>query len=254
MAKTQKNKATSFHLGQLKAKLSKLKKELLTPTSSGGGGGAGFDVARTGVASVGFIGFPSVGKSTLMSRLTGQHSEAAAYEFTTLTTVPGQIIYNGAKIQILDLPGIIQGAKDGKGRVTRWSERGGRMAGMREAIEGARRQAERTSDLASAAHGARERYEDYREKGSGSAVTSFGRLRQLEQERDLAETLTSAHRAQVEAVPHDVGLAAHDDVEGVAHVALAEDVRAGRHRGPVQVLGQVLHRVQRQRAQHADVP
>ena len=51
-----------------------------------------------------------------MSRLTGQHSEAAAYEFTTLTTVPGQVQYNGAKIQMLDLPGIIQGAKDGKGR------------------------------------------------------------------------------------------------------------------------------------------
>lgn len=33
-----------------------------------------------------------------------------------LTTVPGQVVYNGAKIQILDLPGIIQGAKDGKGR------------------------------------------------------------------------------------------------------------------------------------------
>lgn len=96
MAKTQKNKATSFHLGQLKAKLAKLKRELLTPTGGGGGGGgAGFDVARTGVASVGFIGFPSVGKSTLMSRLTGQHSEAAAYEFTTLTSVPGQVMYNG---------------------------------------------------------------------------------------------------------------------------------------------------------------
>lgn len=116
MAKTQKNKNTSFHLGQLKAKLAKLKRELLTPSSGGGGGGVGFDVARTGVASVGFIGFPSVGKSTLMSRLTGQHSEAAAYEFTTLTTVPGQVMYNGAKIQMLDLPGIIQGAKDGKGR------------------------------------------------------------------------------------------------------------------------------------------
>ncbi|KAG7007556.1 ribosome-interacting GTpase 1 [Physcia stellaris] len=103
MAKTQKNKATSFHLGQLKAKLAKLKRELLTPTSSGGGGGSGFDVARTGVASVGFIGFPSVGKT-------------AAYEFTTLTTVPGQVQYNGAAIQMLDLPGIIQGAKDGKGR------------------------------------------------------------------------------------------------------------------------------------------
>lgn len=36
---------------------------------------------------------------------------AANYEFTTLTTVPGQITHNGAKIQILDLPGIIAGAK-----------------------------------------------------------------------------------------------------------------------------------------------
>ncbi|KAH8624915.1 hypothetical protein IG631_20380 [Alternaria alternata] len=69
---------------QLKAKLAKLKRELLEPSGGGGGGGVGFDVARTGVASVGFIGFPSVGKSTLMSRLTGQHSEAAAYEFTTV--------------------------------------------------------------------------------------------------------------------------------------------------------------------------
>lgn len=116
MARTQKNKATSFHLGQLKAKLAKLKRELLTPSGGGGGGGAGFDVARTGVASIGFIGFPSVGKSTLMSKLTGQHSEAAAYEFTTLTSVPGQVQYNGAPLQIIDLPGIIEGAKDGRGR------------------------------------------------------------------------------------------------------------------------------------------
>lgn len=51
-------------MGQLKAKLAKLKRELINPTggSSGGGGGIGFDVARTGIASVGFVGFPSVGK------------------------------------------------------------------------------------------------------------------------------------------------------------------------------------------------
>ncbi|OLL24003.1 putative GTP-binding protein [Neolecta irregularis DAH-3] len=110
-------RATSFHLGQLKAKLAKLKRELLTPSTGGGGGtGVGFDVARTGVASVGFIGFPSVGKSTLMSKLTGTHSEVADYEFTTLTTVPGVLTYKGAKIQILDLPGIIEKAAEGKGR------------------------------------------------------------------------------------------------------------------------------------------
>ncbi|KAI9248203.1 developmentally-regulated GTP-binding protein 1, partial [Sporodiniella umbellata] len=116
MARTQKNKATSYHLGQLKAKLAKLKRELLTPSSSGGGGGVGFDVAKTGIARIGFVGFPSVGKSTLMSKLTGTASEVGAYEFTTLTTVPGIIQYKGAKLQILDLPGIIEGAKDGKGR------------------------------------------------------------------------------------------------------------------------------------------
>lgn len=103
-------------MGQLRSKVAKLQRELIAPPSSGGGGGSGFDVARTGIASVGFIGFPSVGKSTLMSGLTGTTSEAAAYEFTTLTTVPGTMDIHGAKLQILDLPGIIEGAKDGKGR------------------------------------------------------------------------------------------------------------------------------------------
>ncbi|KDQ08822.1 hypothetical protein BOTBODRAFT_37517 [Botryobasidium botryosum FD-172 SS1] len=117
MDKTQKNKATSYHLGLLKAKLAKLRRELIAPSGGGGGGGGvGFDVARTGIASVGFVGFPSVGKSTLMSKLTGTHSEVAAYEFTTLTTVPGTVKVHGAPIQILDLPGIIEGANDNRGR------------------------------------------------------------------------------------------------------------------------------------------
>lgn len=41
-----------------------------------------------------------MGKSTLLSNLAGVYSEVAAYEFTTLTTVPGCIKYKGAKIQV----------------------------------------------------------------------------------------------------------------------------------------------------------
>jgi len=119
-ARTQKNKATESHLGILKAKLSKLRREL-TETSAGGkkGGGAGergFEVSKSGDTRVGLVGFPSVGKSTLLTKLTGTFSLAAGYEFTTLTAIPGTMHYRGAKIQILDLPGIIEGAKDGRGR------------------------------------------------------------------------------------------------------------------------------------------
>ena len=86
MARTQRNKATMGHLGLLKARLAKLRRELITPKGGGGGPGEGFDVAKTGDARIGFVGFPSVGKSTLLTTLAGVYSEVAAYEFTTLTT------------------------------------------------------------------------------------------------------------------------------------------------------------------------
>ena len=139
-ARTQKNKATNYHLGTLKAKTAKLKSELLNGPGGKSSGskdaGRGFDVSKSGDTRVGLVGacstvpllvnstlitlaptgFPSVGKSTLLTTLTGTASEAAAYEFTTLTCIPGTMNYRGARIQVLDLPGIIEGAADGKGR------------------------------------------------------------------------------------------------------------------------------------------
>jgi uncharacterized protein len=89
--------------------------ELIEPSKKGEKG-EGFDVLKSGDARVSLIGFPSVGKSTLLSTLTKTESEAANYEFTTLTCIPGVIEYKGANIQLLDLPGIIEGASQGKGR------------------------------------------------------------------------------------------------------------------------------------------
>lgn len=114
---TKYNKATSFHIGLVKAKISKLKadQEVQVRKSSARSGPA-YSVKKHGDATALLVGYPSVGKSTLLNKLTNADSKVAAYAFTTLTVIPGMMEYRGAKIQILDIPGIITGAARGRGR------------------------------------------------------------------------------------------------------------------------------------------
>ncbi|MDD5503473.1 MAG: GTP-binding protein [Candidatus Thermoplasmatota archaeon] len=115
-ARTEKNKKTEIHRGKLRAKIAMLRELVEKRASKGGGAGQGYAFKKSGSATVAMVGFPSVGKSTIMNRITNVFSEIGAYDFTTLTVVPGVLEYSGAKIQILDLPGIIKGAAHGKGR------------------------------------------------------------------------------------------------------------------------------------------
>jgi uncharacterized protein len=115
ITKTKKNKATEAHIGKLKAKIAGLK-ETIDARKRGSAKGLGFGVKKEGHATVVLVGLPSVGKSTLINRLTNAESKVAAYEFTTLDVVPGMLSYGGVNIQLLDVPGLIIGAAGGKGR------------------------------------------------------------------------------------------------------------------------------------------
>ena len=120
---------------QCRAKLAKLRRQLEEPDTKTSPSHEGFEVARYGhgmlpvahsmatwatirmrsgsvgpwcnAARVAMVGFPSVGKSSLLRQLTGTQTEIAEYAFTTLSCVPGVLRYNGATIQVLDLPGAL---------------------------------------------------------------------------------------------------------------------------------------------------
>jgi len=114
--RTKYNKHTQYHIGQQKAKLSRLKDEQEVEKTRGKAKGKAYSVRKSGDATVLLVGYPSVGKSTLLNSLTNADSKIGDYEFTTLDIIPGMLEYNSALIQVLDIPGMIVGASTGKGR------------------------------------------------------------------------------------------------------------------------------------------
>ena len=94
---------------------SRLREEAVKPSGTRHSGPR-FGLKKSGDATVVMVGSPSVGKSTLLTALTNAESEVGAYDFTTVDVIPGAMEIKGAKIQLFDVPGLIQDAAVGRGR------------------------------------------------------------------------------------------------------------------------------------------
>lgn len=101
-----KHKGTERVQADLKTRIKSLTEELTGPRKGGARTGPLQAVRPEGAAQVALVGPPNSGKSSLLARLTGAHSEAAPYPFTTKAPVPGMLPYEDVHLQLVDLPPI----------------------------------------------------------------------------------------------------------------------------------------------------
>ncbi|HHI00393.1 MAG TPA: TGS domain-containing protein, partial [Thermococcus litoralis] len=117
-ATVPKHKGTEKLRLQIKRKLAELRKELEKQQSQRKGGGYSFSVKKEGAAQIVLAGLPNVGKSSLLKVLADIDVDVADYPFTTVEPVPGMMKHKDVQIQLVEVPGLIEGAALGKGMGT----------------------------------------------------------------------------------------------------------------------------------------
>jgi ribosome-interacting GTPase 1 len=101
-----KHKGTEHLQADIKTRIKQLSEELAGPRKGAARTGPVQAVRPEGAAQVALIGPPNAGKSSLLARLTGSHTEIGPYPYTTKTPIPGMLPFEDVHFQLVDLPPI----------------------------------------------------------------------------------------------------------------------------------------------------
>lgn len=77
-------------------------------------------IKKEGAGQIALVGMPNSGKSFLLNSLTNAKIETANYEFTTIKPETGIMLFEGAKIQLVEIPAIVEGSAEGKASGHQW--------------------------------------------------------------------------------------------------------------------------------------
>ncbi len=114
IATVPKHKGTDRLRGDLRRKLSQLKKEAEAfRRSKKGGRGDLYVIQKEGAAQIALVGFPNSGKSSLLASLTNAIPVVAEYPISTVTPLPGMMPFEDIQIQLVDLPPVGNESTDG---------------------------------------------------------------------------------------------------------------------------------------------
>lgn len=98
-------------IGELRRKMQKQREFEKARTKKSA---AGMTVKKEGAGQVVLVGAPNSGKSFLVKKLTHAETEVAPYPFTTVQPIAGMMNFKGARVQLVDLPAVIENSSSGK--------------------------------------------------------------------------------------------------------------------------------------------
>lgn len=109
-----KHKGTEKLVLQIKRRMSKLKKDEEAREAKKGAT-RGFNIRKEGAAQIVLVGPPNAGKSSFLKKMTKADVDVGNYAFTTVDLTPGMLPIRDIQIQLVEVPGIIDGVSAGKG-------------------------------------------------------------------------------------------------------------------------------------------